>query len=145
MKTLMKVALPCLALLVLISAKPAENDPPVLNGKTYAIEKVRSLPTNYTVTNSDGGNCINQGNKTITVQWSGGTLAGIRIDPVVGFTVTSTNPQSTTCCSASWSINVTSTHNPVSFYIYGKETAGGSYTYLFTSCFKICSAMEECQ
>jgi len=144
-KILLKAVLPCLTLLVLLSAKPAEKDPSLSTVKKFTIGKVRSLPTSFTLLSGDGGNCINPGNRTITVGWSGGTLSNIKKDPTYGFTVTSTNPQSVTCCSASWTINVTSSTNPISFYLYGKETAGGSYTYLVTGCLKICSAAEECQ
>ena len=143
MKTLIvKAVLPCLALLVLISAKPIEPVEPF--SKKIAASKMFGLPTNYIITNGDGGNCLNPGARTLCVSWTGGTLSSIRLNVSSGFSITSANPVNGSSGFACWTINVNPT-GQVLFSFSGKETVNDSFHFLINSCIKACAEPEECE
>lgn len=135
MKTLIKVILPCLALVVLVSGKPVTDTTPLRN---YSVQ----IDENNVVT-KDFDTCMPPGSNSFTLSWSP-SYKYAKLIVNYGFSVTSTNPY----FNASGMTSHTWTINAVQIVEYGLEVSnnGTSWTTLIGGlCIPVCDQPEQCE
>jgi hypothetical protein len=129
MKLIIKIIMPLLALILLVSGRPIDKK----------IVAKATLPTTVWVTidNSEGSVC--SGSSTLCLNWSGGTLAAAKIVVNGGFTILSKNPNDVCCGSHCWNISIG--NDSVFFIIEGSED-GSNWTTLISGCRPNCNGHE---